>query len=67
VERFFGRITEDRIRRGTFTSIRNLEEAIREYLEEHNLNPAKPEWTKSADEILAKLGRLGQAISDSPH
>jgi transposase len=67
VERFFGRITEDRIRRGTFESIRQLEAAIREYLDEHNRNPAKPRWTKSADEILAKLGRLCMAISDSPH
>jgi hypothetical protein len=39
VERFFGLITGDRIRRGVFTSVDELEAAIHDYLEHHNANP----------------------------
>src|SRR5712675_2190619 len=39
VERFFGLITEDRIRRGVFTSVAELETAIHDYLEHHNAHP----------------------------
>jgi hypothetical protein len=36
VERFFGLITEDRIRRGVFRSVPELVAAIHDYLEHHN-------------------------------
>ena len=39
VERFFGLITGDRIRCGAFTSVAELEAAIREYLNHHNAHP----------------------------
>src|SRR6266581_4359183 len=39
VERFFGLITGDRIRRSVFTSVPQLEAAIHHYLEHHNANP----------------------------
>jgi transposase len=39
VERFFGEITRKRIRHGVFTSVTELEEAIRDYLDHHNANP----------------------------
>jgi transposase len=39
VERFFCDITEERIRRGVFRSIAELEQAICEYLEHRNENP----------------------------
>lgn len=55
VERFFGEITRRRIRRGTFTSVADLERAIREYLARHN-TVAKPfTWTATADTIFAKI------------
>jgi len=38
VERFFGKITTQRIRRGTFRSVPALEQAIMDYLEHHNRN-----------------------------
>jgi transposase len=41
VERFFSLLTERRIRRGTFGSVRALESAIRDYLTHHNQN-ARP-------------------------
>jgi len=39
VERFFAEITRRRIRRGTFTHVRELEQAIHDYLKQHNRNP----------------------------
>jgi transposase len=39
VERFFGLLTERRIRRGTFGSVRELQSAIRDFLIHHNRNP----------------------------
>ncbi len=51
-------ITRRRIRRGAFTSVAALKEAIRTYIREHN-KTAKPfVWTKPAETILAKISRL---------
>jgi transposase len=66
VERFFGRITQDRIRRGAFTSVPALETAIMDYLESHNADPKPFAWTASADEILEKVVRAKQAL-ESQH
>ena len=62
VERFFGLITQERIRRGVFTSLDALETAIREYLDNHNAAPNPFVWTKSADQILAKVERARNAL-----
>jgi transposase len=58
VEGFFSTITRRRIRRGTFKSVADLEEAIRRYILEHNRSPKPFRWTKPADTILAKISRL---------
>jgi hypothetical protein len=47
-----------RIRRGVFGSIADLRTATNDYLAEHNANAKPFVWTKSADAILAKSGRL---------
>jgi hypothetical protein len=47
-------MTRQRIRRGVFRSIADLQAAIA-YLAEHNASPKPFVWTKSADVILAKL------------
>ena len=57
VERFFAEITQKRIRRGIFTSVDELEEAIRDYLDRHNADPKPFVWTKSAEVILDKERR----------
>ena len=67
VERFFARITEDRIRRGVFTSVPQLERAIRDYLAEHNKDPKPFAWTADADSILERLKRVCERTSDSGH
>jgi transposase len=66
VERWFAEITEKRIRRGSFTSVRSLEKAILEYLEHNNANPKPFVWTADADLILGKIQRLCERIYNSP-
>jgi transposase len=66
VERFFGLITGDRIRRGVFKSVAELEAAIYDYLEHHNAHPSPFVWTKSATDILEKVARGRQAL-ESQH
>jgi transposase len=59
VERFFGLLTEDALKRGSHTSIPQLRDAILAYVDAHN-EEAKPfKWTKTADEILEKVRRFG--------
>ncbi len=67
VERFFGEITEKRIRRGVFRSVPALEAAIREYLEHHNANPKPFKWTADADLILNRIKKVIEPTSDSGH
>jgi transposase len=62
VERFFGLITEDRIRCGVFKSVAQLEAAIQEYLDHHNADPKPFIWTAPAATILEKVARGRQAL-----
>ncbi|MBV9251852.1 MAG: IS630 family transposase, partial [Acetobacteraceae bacterium] len=66
VERFFAEITRKRIRRGVFSSVAELKDAIMAYLENYNANPKPFVWTKSAGEILEKVARARQAL-ESQH
>jgi len=63
VERWFAEITNQRIRRGVFRSLQELETAIREYIEVHNENPKPFVWTRTADQILASIARFAQRTS----
>ena len=58
VERFFARITTEAIRRGSFSSVRQLQAAIDAYLAEHNKEPKPFTWTASANSIFQKAGKL---------
>lgn len=55
VERFFARITNERIRRGVFQSVADLAKAIKDYIAAHNKNPRPFRWTASADLIIGKV------------
>jgi transposase len=67
VERFFALLTEKQIRRGIHRSTRELEQAIRHYLDIYN-ETAKPfVWTKTADQILASVARFCQRTSVTGH
>ena len=60
VERWFAELTNKRIRRGVFRSVKELEAAIREYIKVHNEDPKPFVWTKTADQILASIARYAQ-------
>ncbi len=57
VEIFFGIITRQAIRRGTFDSVRDLKAAIRRFIDGWNERCEPFVWTKDADTILAKAKR----------
>jgi len=67
VERWFAAITEKRIRRGSFRSTRELEQAIHTFLNLHNAQPKPFVWTKSADDILNSIARFCRRTNDSVH
>ena len=60
VERWFAELTNKRIRRGVFRSVKDLEAAIRQYIAVHNEHPKPFAWTKTADQILASIARYAQ-------
>lgn len=63
VERFFGSLTEKQLRRGIFTSVKELEESIMQYIGMHNDKKKPFIWTKSVEEILEKVERARQALT----
>ena len=67
VERFFAAITDKRIRRSAFRSVKALVAAIEAYLREHNEEPKPFKWTATADLILRKVERVCKRIGNSGH
>ena len=63
VERWFREITDKRIRRGTFTSVPQLIQAIEDYITKHNQDPQPFKWTAKAEDILEKV-RRARAVLD---
>jgi hypothetical protein len=62
VERFFRDLTQNALRRGVFTGVDDLHDAIDVYLIEHNRSPKPFIWTKTAKDILAKVIRARAAL-----
>jgi transposase len=62
VERFFRELTQQRIRRGVFHSVADLESALQTHIEEHNQNPKPFIWTAKATDILEKVKRAKAAL-----
>ena len=62
VERFFRDLTEDVVREGSFTHVRELEDSIVQYLAQRNLTPKRYVWKKKGEEILAKIQRAHAAL-----
>ena len=67
VERFFGIITDKAIRRGSFSSVRQLIQKIDDFVSRYNENCKPFTWTATADSILEKLARLCGRISGTGH
>ena len=62
VESFFSALTRQRLKRGVFHSVVDLQAAIKRYIEEHNDDPNPFTWTKSSQKIIGKLKRLNASM-----
>lgn len=67
VERWFGLITQQAIRRGSFKSVPDLVARIKRYTEHYNLTARPFVWTATAESILGKLERLCKVINGTAH
>jgi transposase len=67
VERWFGLLTDQRLRRGVHRSIHALENDIRAWIQQWNADPKPFAWTKTADEILERLASYLQRIPGAGH
>jgi transposase len=67
VERWFGLLTDKRLRRGAHRSIQALENDIRAWINQWNREPKPFTWTKTADEILERLASYLQRIPGAGH
>ena len=65
VERFFADLTNDVVRDGSFTSVRQLVRDIETYLAERNLNPKPYKWKAEGEEILRKIQKAKQVTGIS--
>lgn len=65
VERWFAELTTKQLRRGTHRGVRELEAAIREFIDAHHAAPKPFVWTKTADEILASIARFARRTSNA--
>jgi transposase len=66
IERWFAKLTVQRIRRGAFRNLPELIYAIHEFIDATNENPKQFVWTASTEKILAKLKRC-KPISETLH
>jgi transposase len=67
VERWFGLLTEQKIKRGAHQSVRALEDDIRAWIADWNTHPRPFIWTKTAEEILNSLARFCRRVSGAGH
>jgi transposase len=67
IERWFGLITQQAIRRGFFDSVADLKCKINKFVEHYNQHPRPFKWTATADSILGKIERLCKVINGTEH
>jgi putative transposase len=67
VEIWFNRITQQAIRRGTFSSVKELIGRIDQFVQNYNTTAQPFVWTATAESILAKIERLCSRISGTLH
>ena len=67
VERWFGYLTDQKIRRGAHKSVQALEADIRSWINSWNDDPKPFVWKKTAEEILDSLSRYLQRTSGAGH
>jgi transposase len=62
VERFFADLTQDCVREGSFRSVKQLIEAIEEFLEVRNQEPKRYIWRAKGEDILRKIEKAREAL-----
>ena len=67
VERWFGLITQQAIRCGSFHGVPDLVGRIRRYTEHYNLTARPFVWTATAESIIGKIERLCKVINGTRH
>jgi transposase len=67
VERWFGLLTDQLLRRGVHKSVAALEKDVRDWIKTWNDDPKPFRWTKTADEILDSLAKYMARISGATH
>lgn len=67
VERWFGLITQQAIRRGSFDSVADLKRKINEFVAQYNRHPKPFMWTATAESILQKIERLCKVTTGTAH
>jgi transposase len=67
VERWFAELTTKKLRRGTHTSVRQLNADIRAWIQTWNDNSRPYVWTKTADQILESVANYCKRINDARH
>lgn len=63
IERWFAEITTKRIRRGVFTSVDELKDAIMDYIDAHNDHPKRFTWHATAEGIIEKYRRAQATLN----
>jgi transposase len=66
VEGLFALLTKRRLRRGVFSSLQELKDAIHDFIAHTNANPKPFVWTKDPNKIIAAV-RRGHQVLDSIH
>jgi transposase len=65
VERFFADLTEECVREGSFTGVRQLIRAIEAYLAVRNEDPKRYVWRAQGEEVLARIQRARAALAEA--
>ncbi len=66
IERWFGQLTEKQLRRGVFTSVKELTHTIKQFIKVYNEHPKPFVWNAKVDDILRKVGKC-KAILETVH
>jgi hypothetical protein len=67
VERWFGLLTDQLIRRGVHQSVVALENDVRQWINNWNQDPKPFSWTKTAEDILQSQSKYIAKISGAGH
>jgi hypothetical protein len=67
VQRWFAALTDKQLRRGGHRSTKELEAAIRTFIQQHNRDPKHFVWHKTADQILGSVARFCTRTLETGH